>query len=374
MSTITAKSSILTPLLTSSRFKSAPLKQLAFLCGVKSSGNKDELIARLAALADARQAEPRTKKRDPLILSIDLGIRNLGFSLLAPAAASASSASSSSSSSSRPSSSPPDFRQPPRVRLHAWQRRELLGPGRPERIAEADNPERFSPASLAVVADRLTRRDILPLKPTHVLIERQRWRSGGAAGVQEWTLRVNTLEAMLHASLRTLRELGHWDGETLSVAPDRVTHFWPPVPTPEASEDSPPKTRRSRSVKGAVEEAPKKTKGKLSSKQHKIGVLTSWLARDESVILPANQDTEDAVERFRDLLTRPRRSKVAEQGLESRGSRKLDDLTDCLVQGMTWLKWEENKAFLLGNEARMYYEDPKKLDELLASSLLDDGI
>ncbi|KAI4860438.1 Ydc2-catalyt-domain-containing protein [Hypoxylon rubiginosum] len=361
MSTISVKSSILTPLLTSARFKSAPLKQLAFLCGAKSSGNKDELIARLAALADARQTELPTK-RDPLVLSIDLGIRNLGFSLLAPAA------STSSSRPAKHSSSPPDFRQPPRVRLHAWQRRELLGSEK-SGTAAALHPERFSPASLAIVADRLTRQDILPLKPTHVLIERQRWRSGGAAGVQEWTLRVNTLEAMLHASLRTLLELGHWDGEVLSVAPDRVTQFWPPAPKP--SEDSPPKTRRSRSAKSVVEEkAPKKAKAQRS-KQHKIGVLTSWLARDESVIIPANQDAEGAVKRFRNLLTRPRRSKGAEQHSEP---RKLDDLTDCLVQGMTWLKWEENKAFLLGNEARMYYEDPKNLDKLLASSLLDDGI
>ncbi|KAI1781209.1 Ydc2-catalyt-domain-containing protein [Hypoxylon cercidicola] len=354
MPTITAQSSILTLLLKPRSIKNEPLKQLAFLCGAKSSGNKKELINRLAAIADARHAEPTTR-RDPLVLSIDLGIRNLGIGLLAPVA----------SPRSVKHYSPPDFRQPPRVHLHAWQRRALLGP---ESEAAAPDPERFSPASLAVIADRLVRQDLLPLKPTHVLIERQRWRSGGGAGVHEWTLRVNTLEAMLHASLRTLRELGHWDGEILSVAPDRVTAFWPPAT--ETGADS-PKTRSRRSTKGvAEEEAPKKTKAQLSSKKHKIGVLASWLASDE-IILPANQDIEEALKRFRNLLTGTRRSKGAEEKLEP---RKLDDLTDCLVQGMTWLKWEENRAFLLAKEAHMFYEEPKLLDELLASSLLDSGI
>ncbi|KAI1766516.1 Ydc2-catalyt-domain-containing protein [Hypoxylon sp. FL1150] len=346
MPKIIAQSSILASLLTPSRFKSVPLKQLAFLCGVKSSGNKDELVERLIAVADARQADPE-KSRDPRVLSIDLGIRNLGFSFLVPVASSRRGVEGSPS---------PDFRQPPPVHLRAWQRRELLSPE-----GSKTQSEKFSPASLAFVADRLVRQDILPLKPTHVLIERQRWRSAGAAGVQEWTLRVNTLEAMLHASLRTLREIGVWHGEILSVAPDRVTQFWPPVPG--ANED-PPKTK-SRTVRGAVEEKTpkKKTKSQLRSKKHKIGVLSSWLAEDERIVQPTNQDTKDAVKRFRDLLTHPRRSKTAEADLES---RKLDDLTDCLVQGITWLRWEQNRAFLFGNEARMYYEEPKKLDELLA--------
>ncbi|KAI6083880.1 Ydc2-catalyt-domain-containing protein [Hypoxylon rubiginosum] len=358
MPNITAQSSILACLLTPSKFKSAPLKQLAFLCGVKSSGNKDELVERLIAVADARQADPN-KNRDLRVMSIDLGIRNLGFSFQLPVA----------SSRVIERSPPPDFRQPPPVYLRAWQRRELLRPEGSE-TAAALQSERFSPASLAVVADRLVRQDIVPLKPTHVLIERQRWRSAGAAGVQEWTLRVNTLEAMLHASLRTLREIGAWHGEILSVAPDRVTQFWPP--TPEASEDSPANTKR-RSAKSEMEEtgSKKKTKAKLHSKKHKIGVLRSWLAEDERIIEPTNQDTKEAVMRFRDLLTRPRRSKGVGEDLES---RKLDDLTDCLVQGITWLRWEQNRAFLLGNKARVYYEEPKKLDELLAGSLLDNDI
>ncbi|KAI1400396.1 Ydc2-catalyt-domain-containing protein [Hypoxylon fuscum] len=336
------------------KFKSTQLKQLAFLCGVKGSGRKAELVERLRAIADARLAG-RLAKKGKLILSIDLGIRNLGYSLLAPAAPLASPEHLSIA----------DLRRPPRIHLHAWQRREVL-----ELESETIplDPERFSPASLAVAADRLVRRDLLPLKPTHVLIERQRWRSGGAAAVQEWTLRVNTLEAMLHASLRTLRELGHWKGEIVSVAPDRVTRFWPSP----SEEENFPKVKRSRSTKGVVGKVRKEAKSQQSSKKHKIGVLTSWLAKDDSIILPANSDAEEAVKRFRTMLTGARRSKVTEESLvREAGSRKLDDLTDCLLQGVAWLKWEENQTLLLREEGLMELLDSTILDEQEA---LDDDV
>ena len=88
------------------------------------------------------------------------------------------------------------------------------GNGEKEVDADAESgtePDPFSPASLARVTTALVRDALLPLRPTHVLIERQRFRSAGHAAVQEWTLRVNTLEAMLHAALRTVREYGLWD-------------------------------------------------------------------------------------------------------------------------------------------------------------------
>lgn len=338
------------------KFKSTQLKQLAFLCGVKSSGRKAELAERLGTIADARLAE-RPAKKGQLILSIDLGIRNLGFSLLAPSAPSVSYSDLSAA----------DLRRAPRIHLHAWQRREVL---EPESETTPLDPERFSPASLAIAADRLVRRDLLPLKPTHVLIERQRWRSGGAAAIQEWTVRVNTLEAMLHASLRTLRELGHWDGEIMSVAPDRVTRFWPSPSTLLGAEETSLKTRGNLSSKGVVGKTRKEAKAQQSSKKHKIGVLTSWLTQDESIIMPANSDTEDAVKQFRAMLTRVRRSKVAQQDLaREAGARKLDDLTDCLLQGVAWLKWQENQALLLREEGLMELLDSTILDEQEA---LDD--
>ncbi|KAI1418053.1 Ydc2-catalyt-domain-containing protein [Hypoxylon sp. FL1857] len=347
------------------KFKSTQLKQLAFLCGAKSSGRKAELVERLVAIANERFAEPPKTSGQQLILSIDLGIRNLGYSLLAPAASPRSSGRRSSKALTAD-----DLRRPPRIHLHAWQRRELLEPS-PDGLVD---PERYSPASLAIAADRLVRRDLLPLKPTHVLIERQRWRSGGASAVQEWTLRVNTLEAMLHASLRTLRELGHWDGEIVSVGPEKVTKFWPTPPATASGEDT-PKTKGSRSSKGVVGKAPKKAKSQQSSKKHKIGVLTGWLAekRGSEIIIPANHDTEEAIKQYREKLVRARRSSAANKELvQDIGSKKLDDLTDSLLQGVAWLKWEENKALLLGEDGITKLLDSDLLDVQEADVLLDD--
>ncbi|KAI0843510.1 Ydc2-catalyt-domain-containing protein [Hypoxylon sp. FL0890] len=346
------------------KFKSTQLKQLAFLCGAKTSGRKSELVERLTALSDANSSESSESRGQPLVLSIDMGIRNLGYSLLAPAASPPSSRLLSSRALTVD-----DLRRPPPIHLHAWQRRELLEPS----LDKPDDPERYSPASLAIAADRLVRRDLLPLKPTHVLIERQRWRSGGAAAVQEWTLRVNTLEAMLHASLRTLRELGHWNGEIMSVGPDRVTRFWPAAPSTGSAADT-PKVKGSRSSKGVVGKARKESKSQ-NSKKHKIGVLTSWLAeeRGNKIILPANRDTEDAVKQYRRKLVRTRRSSAADEDLvRDAGPKKLDDLTDSLLQGVAWLKWEENKALLLREDGITQLLDSDLLDTQEASTILDD--
>ncbi|KAI1091507.1 Ydc2-catalyt-domain-containing protein [Rostrohypoxylon terebratum] len=331
------------------KFKATQLKQLAFLCGAKNSGRKDEIVERLLTLA---QLPPSKKKL--LILSIDMGIRNLGYSLLSPAA----------TSPGRKKSAPltgEALRSPPRINLHAWRRRELFDVSPDDPI----DPDQYSPTSLASAADRLIRQDLLHSKPTHVLIERQRWRSGSASGIFEWTVRVNTLEAMLHASLRTLRELGHWDGEIISIAPPSITRFWPAPP-----EDVVPKKRSRASKVTEGEGKLRKATNPMQSKKHKIGVLTGWLKKEpkDQVILPANSNVEGAVELFRQKLNgaRESRSRTAEDGLAQKAwPRKLDDLTDCLLQGVAWLKWEENKALLL-NE--------KGITELLDSDILDEEI
>ncbi|KAK6955766.1 hypothetical protein Daesc_003410 [Daldinia eschscholtzii] len=340
------------------KFKNLHLKQLASLCGEKSSGKKTDLVERLVSLSQAKRP---SAKDSQIVLSIDLGIRNLGFSLIKPALP------------LRPQSANAltveDLRRPPQVKLYRWQRQELLEPS-PDGI---EDPDRYSPASLAIATDRLVRHDLLPLKPTHVLIERQRWRSGGAAAVQEWTLRVNTLEAMLHASFRTLKELGHWDGEMVSMAPNRVTRFWPPPPMLTGKA---PKKRKSQTAKAVGKGTTRKgAKAQQNSKKHKIGVLASWLTGKQgcNIILPVNRTMDNAVEWFRSKLSRTRKkSSVVVDSIRDAGPQKIDDLTDCLLQGVTWLKWEENKATLLQEEVLTRLLEEKLLDELEDSTLLDE--
>ena len=75
--------------------------------------------------------------------------------------------------------------------------------GGPER--KVVDPTAFAPSTLSKTALTLTEDILQAYKPDHILVERQRFRSGGAAAVQEWTLRVNMLESMIWACLTTLR-------------------------------------------------------------------------------------------------------------------------------------------------------------------------
>ncbi|KAI1195266.1 mitochondrial resolvase Ydc2 [Nemania serpens] len=349
------------------------LKRLSFLCGLPLGGRKDELIRRLTAAAAVIPPASPKPRAGPAVLSIDLGIRNLAFCLLTPvsspaprkAAAGAKSKKRDGADASSPSSARAG---PPAINLHLWQRLSLLeglggssgedeeGDG-DEEVLDVVDPDAakgaFSPAALAKTANTFLQDTVLKLNPlpTHVLIERQRWRSGGAAAIQEWTVRVNTLEAMLHSSLRTLRDVGAWDGEVVSVWPQRVGQLFLNAPD-LASEDA-------LQVKSVGEDDPdapegKRRRNRKSSsevKKLKIQLLGHWLGQGSLVIRPDNLEAKRMVTAYMGTLnnTGRGRSKRAAGGEGEKIptlDRKLDDLTDSLMQGMAWLRWQENMALL----------------------------
>ncbi|KAI2634133.1 Ydc2-catalyt-domain-containing protein [Hypomontagnella submonticulosa] len=344
------------------KLKLVEVKQLAVLCGVKSSGTKPEVINRLSAVASARSAAAATTRDSPLVLSVDLGIRNLSYCLMSPA------------SPPRPPkllSSAAALCDPRPVHVHKWRLQRLVQEVSP------DNPEPFSPESLAVVTNRLLQEELLPLKPTHMLIERQRWRSGGAPTILQWTVHVNTLEAMLHASLRTMKELGHLSEEVRSVSPANVARFWLPVSLtmlPQLAVMPDEKSVPEQNPGGALNEsqarkARQKVKGKANSKKQKMSLLESWLQRasGKEVVLPTDPDAKDTVQQFIQQFRQlrigrkfrdPEKPSTAQKKLE-----KLDDLTDSLLQGVTWLKWEEHQASLLTEEGITMLQETKLLDE-----------
>ncbi|CAJ2511729.1 Uu.00g073540.m01.CDS01 [Anthostomella pinea] len=419
--------------------KNAQLKRLAFLCGLQTSGLKRELVARLNAASQARAAELTTDRGHAAtrsVLSIDLGIRNLALShLTAPPIALHSSSSSILPRKRRTKDNKPtsvsqsslrwqwisEPTRPPQVYLHAWQHRDIFKEtsrdgGLGLQAARPDGslaPDPFSPASLALVAVRLVRQDLLKLDPvpTHVIIERQRFRTMGRAAVPEWTLRVNMLEAMLHASLRTLRELGLWRGEVHSVLPRRTEDFWlegdkfavpvaERVPEEALSQDgvdvggaavlkaeveldSPileavfgdeevdlKKEGRQRNRERllldrernknaadyiSTQTMARRTKG--AGKKLKIDILGNWLGRDK-LIVPKSRAVKATLKAFDQRWRRTagvyRPLQAEEDGDEHVDTDgfvlgpdvKLDDLTDSLLQGMAWMRWEENKTLL----------------------------
>ncbi|KAI1493117.1 mitochondrial resolvase Ydc2 [Biscogniauxia mediterranea] len=325
--------------------KAAQLQRLAFLCGISKTGTKTELVARLNAAALAATAAATSEQR---ILSIDLGLRNLAFSLI-------------TAKPSSPSPSPFPL-HPPRIQLHAWQHRILLertptkgaakeeakeeekegeGEGEEEVDAEAEtgiSPDLYSPASLARVTMELVRDALLPLRPTHVLIERQRFRSRSHAAVQEWTLRVNSLEAMLHAALRMVREYGLWD--TASTSTSSATAGV------DVGGGSPEKT--------TTKKAKGKGKGKKDVEEEKVVTGGSAAAQAGEVISVAPSRVaqfwlEDVAG---DMIAAEAGTKATTR--KSKAKAKVEAEADALIETNT----EEEKEFYIAEEDDEILEEP----------------
>lgn len=222
--------------------KLSQLKSLAFQCGISSSGTKAVLTSRL--IDEIKPADgANVKKR---ILSIDMGIRNLAYCVLEQSARVAT---------------PPS--------IIAWKR--IAVSSKPVQDLEGLTPapkEIFEPAVFAGLTYRLLRHSLLLLNPTHILIERQRFRSMGSSQILEWTVRVNMFENMLHAVLHTLAEEGVWKGVVQAITPGKVGPYW--VGTGK-EEGQLKKKRTSHSIKAR-------------NKGAKIDLVQSWLSNGEMVV------------------------------------------------------------------------------------------
>lgn len=303
--------------------KVAQLKELLAAIGSRTTGTKDQLTTRLesdlhrpklAKLAQYRNPEPTR------IVSIDMGIKNLGL-CVADISFAKSDAGAGSGTTAR-------------MRVDRWQRLNLVGANGPGADAEdADGAGGFSPAALSAVAVRLVRDELLPHRPAAVLVERQRWRSGGRAAVAEWTLRVNALEAMLWAVFRALgpgpqapvdgRDEQRRPGPELhAVSPARVAAFWLP----------------------GLRRVEKKAKVDLVRASAARGALGAVEVR-------FGEDAADVAQGFGAAGGRARRRDV--DGTVT-GRRKLDDLADSFLQAGAWAAWEANRRSLLEEGAENF--------------------
>ncbi|KAE9377836.1 mitochondrial putative cruciform cutting endonuclease 1 [Stipitochalara longipes BDJ] len=300
--------------------KLAQLKQLAFKCGLLTSGTKPILIARLH---DEITLTPRQRPALLRVLSIDMGIRNLAYCILDVPKASS--------------------KKPPSIR--AWHRLavsttpEVLDVEPDERLKVAPVKEVFNPATLSAAAYKLLRKKLLLEEPTHILIERQRFRSMGSPTILEWTVRVNMFESILYAVLCTLKGEGVWNGEVHAIAPGKVGPFWVGEETAGVGRT---KMRKSLSAK-------------IRNKGAKIDLVRGWLEGAEMMVL-GNEDVETVATRYKKKWDRSPggRRKDVEDGEEKMG--KLDDLADCLLQGMAWIQWEENKRMALKHGVQVLLE------------------
>ena len=330
----------------------AQLGTLAKAVGVNSSGTKPILTSQLLdhlPRDNFRLKSAQNTLQEPCrILSIDMGIRNLAYCCI-----------------TLPHTGRRTVTAFGRPVVHEWTRIAIgeesnkskrvtdLAPekatGKVKQIGKVtlSNPkEAFDPATYSQHAYDLVTTLLNHLKPTQILIERQRFRSMGGSAVQEWTLRVNMFEAMIYAVLKTFSKSGFWEGDVHPIVPSKVSNFW------------------IMGKQAALTEGPGSKSAK--TKTAKIDLVTQWLEDGGRFQL------EGAAAQLGEAYLRKKTRKGGRASVKQKmspGSKalpvaqdsveKLDDLADCLLQGMAWIKWEENRRLIMakGAEALAEFEE-----------------
>jgi cruciform cutting endonuclease 1 len=310
------------------------LKALCTKCGLLSSGTKPILSARLTSEICAVTPTPPPRTR---ILSIDMGIRNLAYCVL----------------DVLPQTNVKTSGKEKIPSIHDWRR---LAVSSAPVSTEDGSPlvkEAFDPATLSKAAYILLRERLLPENPTHVLIERQRFRSMGSKHILEWTIRVNMFESILYAVLVTLKAEGIWKGEVVAVTPMKVGPFWLGEDLVKRANGGVEGHRKERRAKSA----------KIQNKGLKVDLVRRWLEAGD-VVGMGNDGVQNMANQYMEKWDRLPGAKMAKKvdGVDEEVMGKLDDLADCLLQGMAWVSWEENKRIALksGVEALLDHKEPTK--------------
>ncbi|KAG8163993.1 hypothetical protein KVR01_005911 [Diaporthe batatas] len=372
------------------KLSSVQLKSIARLCGKSRSGTKAVIADRIAEdLKTFQPLAPGTR-----VLSIDLGIRNLAYSLLeVPHPNNGTPGKTSKwarkSSWERKKDTAPSSAALKEPRLLAWERLALMPkaekavpPGgstkksrkkaKADEEADADQqdeevlPKRgrrksktdattdprhqaaedptaaaspattpvlvedFSPARLSALAVDLVLNRLLPLRPDVVILEQQRFRQMGGSGVYEWTLRVNSLESMLYALLTLLRELGRWDSPVGRIEP---------VVARNVLEFMGARARLAGFDVGDIWARHRGAEDKTDNKKVKKDIIGRMLAS-------AGLDVAEPARLVAAVYLNEWQGKNSFLRKADR-MKKLDDLADCLLQGLAFIHWQNNKRLLL---------------------------
>ncbi|KEF61782.1 uncharacterized protein A1O9_03352 [Exophiala aquamarina CBS 119918] len=311
------------------------LQRLAVLIGSACSGTKP---VRIAGIREAITQVGQYQKPDVelSLLSIDMGIRNLAFThIKAPVLLGSEG-----------------LYQYGKPKIEAWQRLTVLNPqgmpravrsgksstgedgdgsGPPSPQTAKTGKESFEPIDFAMHAYKFIDHMLTKYKPNQILIERQRFRTGGQAAVQEWTIRVGVFEGMLYAVLRTLAEERKLQLQVEPISPGRVNRSW--------LQDS---------------KSPGVVQGKRSSsrdvKQAKIRLVCEML---EEKGTKSHFTVSKHLRPFTDAFLSAWKKETRAKKFTVNGIGKLDDLADSLLQGLAWINWQNNRVQVtsLGEEA-----------------------
>lgn len=244
----------------------------------------------------------------------------------------------------------------------------------------------YTPSALSSTAYTLLAHTLLPYKPEIILIERQRWRSAGGVAIQQWTVRVNTLEGMLWAILTALRGEGmvpDTAGQNFrpqdrnyaifGVDPKRVGNFWigenergDALRATKLSVEDELIVGPEGEIEDMVVRKDRPSLKKLSrgkaEKKAKIQLLRSWLTPDSRSTVShspkKSKEERGGISPAIDFTFSPD-AEATRLGLcsaeKAKGGRKsartdipelkkLDDVTDCFLQAAAWVAWEINRT------------------------------
>jgi cruciform cutting endonuclease 1 len=345
------------------------LRQLAYLTGINNSGTRPQISSRLlqevyrnttSSLDVAQtQSQHAGKTLNPRhasyrVLSIDMGVRNLAYCMLE---FQSSKSYKQSKVQSRPiikewnclsvdsiSRTVPNGDPVKHLQTSKTENKDFSGQQEPASNSSATLSQSAGYAFNLISHLILSKPEAE--RPVVVLIERQRWRTMGGAAIQQWTVRVNTFEAMLWAILKTLQEQGLWNGQIISIDPAKVATWW--------VGKKPKSGANTESLK-----APKQKKV-AEGKKAKIEIVQRWL-NEKNIVEIDKTLVQDEAGAYNVLLGKERKTRKKKEAPQETKTKK-DDLADCLLQGIAWSQWEENsqqlndegyESLLKKNEAKL---------------------
>lgn len=302
-----------------SRFSSLKVSEIQSLLtaiGARTSGRKVDLLDRLNRELAIPKLKTPIDGRPTRILSVDMGIKNLAFCVC--------------------DVKKDDLHSALKLDILEWKRVAVVDDD-VKKTSETNkqcSDEPFGPSILSKAAMRLVHDQFWPHKADAILVERQRFRSGGGSAVQEWTLRVNMLESMIWAIATALGEnsSSKYSPSMWPVNPKQVATFWVRGDVPEGGRTS---ARNS----------------KIEKKQ-KIDLVHKWLSAKGEVDGLSLNFLEGAEDMKRAFLASHKGKKapaaarkLLSNNIDTSVTRipKLDDLSDCLLQVAAWCKWEQNR-------------------------------
>jgi cruciform cutting endonuclease 1 len=333
------------------QLKASELHQLAIALGSACSGTKSSVAQGIiqtldpVSLSEHEATSRASRSAGPdaglSIVSIDMGIQNLAYAhILVPGIGDKASEKLYGADTVK------------LPILNAWKRLAVFPSDTPNLpSAKSAKAGHYDPLKYAHAAYHFVDNILQEHKPTHVLIEQQRFRSGGGSAVQEWTIRVGVFEGMLHAILRTLQEerkdkLGLQ--AVVPINPSRTVRFW----------------LEGRQGVGTV---PAKKMTGREGKQAKIEIVgESFMGNGDRLVKTGEGQARSMENAFMNRWCTT--SKIpGKPGLRSKKFpdlsasdasnakvpklSKLDDLADCLLQGLAWLEWQRLRNLVLQDTA-----------------------